>query len=149
MPNVTLGEIMRLDRPPLSATAATVSINRQDHADRATILNRAAGMTVTLPKATGSGSIFQFIVGTTFTGNGIIQVANAVDIIQGSANIGATASGTFPSTSTSDTLTMNGTTTGGLAGSRIEVVDIASGVFAVTAHLVGSGTAVTPFSAAV
>ena len=149
MPNVTLGEILRLDRPPVTITTATLSVSPADHKDRAVVLSRAAGMTVTLPRATGSGNAYQFIVGTTFTSNGIIQVANSVDIIQGSANIGATASGTFPTTTTSDTLTMNGTTTGGIAGSRIEVVDIASGVFAVTAHLVGSNTAVTPFSAAV
>lgn len=149
MPNVTLGEILRLDRTPVSIAAATLVPNKADHSDRAIVLNRAGGMTVTLPEATGSGNTYQFIVGTTFTSNGVIQVANSTDIIQGSANIGATASGTFPTTSTSDTLTMNGTTTGGIAGSRIEIVDIASGIFAVAAHLVGSGTAATPFSAAV
>jgi hypothetical protein len=44
---------------------------------------------------------------------------------------------------------MNGTTTGGIAGSYVEIIDVATGVFFVRAALIGSGTVATPFSAAV
>jgi hypothetical protein len=44
---------------------------------------------------------------------------------------------------------MNGSTTGGLAGSYIELVDIAAGDWIVRAALIGSGSPATPFSAAV
>ena len=44
---------------------------------------------------------------------------------------------------------MSGTTTGGLIGSYVQVTDIASGEYLVSAALVGSGTPATPFSAAV
>jgi hypothetical protein len=63
--------------------------------------------------------------------------------------VAATASGTFPTASTSDTITFNATTQGGLEGSYVEVEDVASGIFRVNVLSVGSGTAVTVFSATV
>jgi hypothetical protein len=45
---------------------------------------------------------------------------------------------------------MNGTTSGGVSGSYVELVDVKSGVYAIVAGgLIGSGTVVTPFSAGV
>ena len=112
-------------------------------------LSRAAGMTVTLPAATGSQAVYRFVVGTTFTSSGIIQVANATDTMNGLASVGGGTASVFGTLPASDTITMNGSTTGGLAGSYIELVDIAAGDWIVRAALVGSGTPATPFSAAV
>jgi hypothetical protein len=51
---------------------------------------------------------------------------------------------------TSDTITLNGTTTGGVSiGDWVEIVDVASGVFAATGLTTSSGTEATPFSATV
>lgn len=112
-------------------------------------LNRAGGMTVTLPAATGSQAVYTFLVGTTFTSSGIIQVANSTDTLNGIASVGGTTGSVFSTLPASDTITMNGSTTGGLAGSIITVRDVAAGDYIVTANLVGSGTPATPFSAAV
>ena len=112
-------------------------------------LNRAGGMTVTLPASTGSQAVYTFLVGTTFTSSGIIQVANATDTLNGTASVGGTTGTVFSTLPASDTITMNGSTTGGLAGSIITVRDVAVGDYIVTANLVGSGTPATPFSAAV
>lgn len=112
-------------------------------------LNRAGGMTVTLPASTGSQAVYRFVVGTTFTSSGIIQVANASDTFNGTASVGGTTASVFGTLPASDTLTMNGSTTGGLAGSYIECYDAAAGDWIVTANLVGSGSPATPFSAAV
>jgi hypothetical protein len=67
----------------------------------------------------------------------------------GSASVGGTTGSVFSTLPASDTLTMNGSTTGGLAGSYVQVTDIASGIYLVSAALIGSGTPATPFSAAV
>jgi hypothetical protein len=51
---------------------------------------------------------------------------------------------------TSDTITLNGTTTGGVSiGDWIELVDIAADQWTVTGITTSSGTEATPFSAAV
>ena len=49
-----------------SLTSSTTLI-RQIHDGVPLILNAAAGLTITLPAATGSGAIYTFIVGTTVT----------------------------------------------------------------------------------
>ena len=113
-------------------------------------LNRAAGITVTLPAATGSQAVLRFVVGTSVTSNNnIIQVANATDVMAGTAGVSGLTGAVFSTLPASDTITMNGSTTGGLAGSFIELIDVAAGDWVVRAALVGSGTPATPFSAAV
>lgn len=115
-------------------------------------LNSAAGMTLTLPAATNSGIMFRIVATTSVTSNNyILKVANASDTMQGVAMIGASGgtSELFGTASTSDTITMNGTTTGGLRGSYIEIRDVASNLWQVRYHGVGSGVAATPFSATV
>jgi hypothetical protein len=142
------GFITGTDVVGTSVTTATLTVTSA-LAGQIVPLNRAAGMTVTLPAATGTQSVYTFLVGTTFTSSGIIQVANATDTLNGIANVGGTTGSVFSTLPASDTITMNGSTTGGLAGSLITVRDVAVGDYIVTANLVGSGTPATPFSAAV
>lgn len=132
-----------------SATLAITAANIDSYNGKVIPLNRAGGITVTLPAATGSQAVLRFVVGTTFTSNGVIQVANSTDAMAGYAAVGGATAGIFGTAAASDTITMNGSTTGGLAGSYIELVDIAAGDWIVSASLVGSGTPATPFSAAV
>lgn len=142
------GFITGTDAVAASVTSATLAVT-SDYNGQVIPLNRAGGMTVTLPAATGSQAVYRFVVGTTFTSNGVIQVANATDVMAGSAAVGGTTGSVFSTLPASDTITMNGSTTGGLAGSYIELIDIAAGDWIVRAALVGSGTPATPFSAAV
>jgi fructose-specific component phosphotransferase system IIB-like protein len=51
--------------------------------------------------------------------------------------------------SDSDTITMDGSTTGGIVGDRVELVDVAENVWAVNGIIQQTGTEATPFSAAV
>jgi len=53
---------------------------------------------------------------------------------------------TFVSGATNDVMTLNGTTSGGVAGSIVKVTAIASAKYHVEAFLIGSGTLVTPFA---
>jgi hypothetical protein len=137
----------------ISLTAATATVNADGFAGRTIALNRAAGVTVTLPAATGSGYSYDFIVGTTVTSNGyIIRVANSTDIFAGYAILSQDAGDTlvmFETAADSDTITMNGVGTGGLRGARVSIVDIAAGVFAVQVISTATGTEATVFSATV
>ena len=55
----------------------------------------------------------------------------------------------FETTSTSDTITMNGSTKGGIVGDLIELIDADSGFWQVRVIGSATGTEATPFSAAV
>jgi hypothetical protein len=123
----------------VNVTAATLAVTRAKHCDKIITLNLAAGIAVTLPAAVGSGDKYEFLVGTTFTGDCTIAVANATDVMAGMASLldnDSTAQTAYAATGTDDTLTMNGTTKGGLVGDRVELVDIDAGVWAVHAQLV-------------
>lgn len=142
---------------PYSETAAvtlTPSVS-----GRRLALNNSAGLTVTLPPATGSGAEYVFVVGTTAaTGSYVIQVASATDYLRGfclgvtdtagTAMAWATAN-TGTVATESDTITMNGTTQGGRLGDQIRLYDLAKAVWSVAMFNVGSGAEATPFSAAV
>ena len=122
--------------------------------DEVYVVNAAAGAEVTLPPATGSGFRYTFIVGTTVTSNAnVIQVANSDDIMQGvvigsAADTSDSVNG-WEAASDSDTITMDGSTTGGIVGDRVELVDVAENVWAVNGTIQQTGTEATPFSAAV
>lgn len=128
-----------------SSTSTASSVN----AGKVILLNLAAGITVTLPNATGTLERYIYVVGTTFTGSGIIKVSRSADTMAGTAVVSSATGATFVTGSASDTITMNGTTTGGLAGSRVELFDAATNMWIVNCVLVASGTAATPFSATV
>lgn len=135
----------------IKATAATLTLTEAD-SGRTVVLDRAAGVTVTLPRATGSGAVYEFFTKTTVTSNNnIIQVANTNDVLSGQAavNVGGADNEVFLTAAASDTITMNGTTKGGVLGDRIVIQDVAEGIFNIMAQLAASGIQVTPFSAAV
>jgi len=74
--------------------------------------------------------------------------ALTTDIMQGAIAVSTDAGGTVaPCTATSDKLTMNGSTTGGLLGSYVEVKDVLDGTWHVSGALISSGTEATPFAA--
>lgn len=135
-------------------TSATVTITDEGYLGRPIILNRAAGIVVTLPFATGSGNQYEFIVGASVTSNTYtIQVGRAADTMTGTAilfqDAGDTVVGFAATAGTSDTIDMNGSTRGGLIGARVIIRDVAANVW--NAHVVSdaSGTEATPFTAAV
>lgn len=133
------------------AITASKTLDRKTHAGTTVVVNAAAGLTVTLPAAAGTGDEYTIFVGTTVTSNSaIIQVANSSDIMQGVLGVASDIAGvTCPTTTTSDTITMNGTTTGGIKGSYVILRDVATNVWEVAGALVSSGTEASPFSAAV
>jgi hypothetical protein len=142
-----------MDVAPVSITGASVTIDRPTHCGRPIILSRAAGIAVTLPAAIGSGDRYLFIVGTTFTGAATIKVVGN-DIMKGTAILfqdsGDTVVG-FATAADSDTIDLLGTSnsTGGIAGQKILLIDIAADTWYVEIVSDAGGTEATPFSASV
>ena len=138
--------------PPITTTASIVC-SREVHAGRTITINAAAGCAVTLPAATGTGSVYRFFIGTTITSNSTtIKVANATDVMSGRAYVisdGAAAVLGYATAATDDTITLNGTTLGGFAGDLIEIIDAIAGTYLVSVNTKATGTEATPFSATV
>lgn len=139
---------------PNNVTAATISATTlATYAGSVVTLNAAAGQAITLPAALGTGSQYRLFVGTTITSNSTtVSVANSTDIMAGVAIVAndtdASAS-IFETAADSDTITLNGTTTGGIKGCMIELIDVASGLWFVRITGSATGSEATPFSAAV
>ena len=118
----------------------------------ATYTFAAAAITVTLPaaSATNIGLTYEFVTTTIATA----QVINTTgtDVFLGSifshlAVINATNDTQSGSSTANKTITMNGTTTGGLPGSVIKITCVSATQWLVTGRVIGaSGTQATLFS---
>lgn len=118
------------------------------------LLDNTTSSTVTLPASSGSGQRFRFLVTAVPSGSHVIQVANSTDVMKGfvifADTDGTAAVNGFMTTSTSDTVTLNHGTTGGVTiGEQVEVEDYATGFWRVLGFLSNTGTPTTPFSASV
>lgn len=114
------------------------------------LLDTAAGSTVTLP-APVAGMYFDVAVSTSVTSNShIVQTDAATTFIGGGINQIIDASGTsegqFADPTATVTITMNGTTTGGLIGTTMRFHAISSTVWNITGLVASSGTLTTPFT---
>jgi hypothetical protein len=140
-------------KPNLGVIEVTAAVTLDDdaYAGRTVNLNSTTGRIVTLPSATGSGATYTIFVGATVSsGSHVIRVAAGTDVIQGAVSISTDVAGvTCPTAADTDTITMSGSTTGGVRGSMVELQDVASGIWMVRGSLVSTGAEATPFSAAV
>lgn len=115
-------------------------------------LDTAGGSAVTLPAATGTGNKFRFLVTLLATSAAHVISAAGADVMigllfgsridSGSAVLG------FAAQSTSNTITLNRTTTGSVSkGEWVTAEDVASGVWAIEGFLTATGAPfATPFS---
>ena len=134
----------------VSGSGATVTLT-QAQSGSLILLDRAAGIVFTLP-APVAGTTFRFAVLTSVTSNNYKIITNAgtvfllgylmsIDTDSANAVVGFTADG-----STIVACTMNGTTTGGLKGTYIELTCLSSTIWQVTGTDLGNGTVATPFA---
>lgn len=139
---------------PNNVTAATLSAaTLATYAGTVVTLNAATGQAVTLPAALGTGSSYRLFIGTTITSNSTtVKVANSTDVMAGVAvvanDVDASAS-LFETAADSDTVTLNGNTTGGVKGCMIELMDVSAGLWWVRITGAATGSEATPFSATV
>ena len=101
-------------------------------------------------QANNYGATFDFVLSTTVTGNFVVQVANASDTIVGTAILGSgTTALVFSTATASDTITLSGTTTGGVGGATITATVVGANRYKVNVVSGATGAVATPFSAAV
>lgn len=138
---------------PVAATAATLTVTRLAHANRTIVMDKSGGITITLPAATGTGDKYRFVVGSVSTTGYVIKSVVGTDLMEGiiigaSTTDSATdAARTWLSGATDDTVTLNGTTTGGVAvGDWVEFEDLTATGWFVRGMVTQSGSEATPFS---
>ena len=138
----------------VDATAAALTITQDLHDGKTIALNRAAGgVTVTLPKADGYGGKYRFRVVTALSsGNYIVKVANSTDVFRGTVLQSADAGNAvvaYDTAATDDTITLNGSTAGGLPGDYLEFETLKADFWEITAITVATGAEASPLSASV
>jgi len=149
---------------------SSISLTVADHAGRIVHNDAAGAVTYTLPATNANsdsavagpgadfnnlsnvGATIEIFSSITKTGDMVIQVANATDVMVGSAILIDDSSDNvvgFETVSASDTITLNGSTKGGVTFSKIVCTVLASGKWKVDVTSGCTGTPATPFSAAV
>ena len=150
---------------------ASVALTVATHSGRIVHNDAAGAVTYTLPAVNANsdsavagpgadlnnlsnvGAKFTIVSSITKTGSLIVQVANATDVMTGTAIIVDTDTNDntegFMTAAASDTITLNGSTTGGVTHATIECTVLASGKWKVDVISGCTGTPATPFSAAV
>lgn len=136
----------------VAVTAGTLLVTEALHDGKIITLDNADGIIITMPEATGSGMVIDMIVITTFTSDTTIVLPDIVNAdLQGFAVIGDTDLDTvesvfFPAAG-DDLVTFNGGTTGGLVGTRIKYIDLATDLWQVEIiDKIGAATQGTPFT---
>lgn len=133
---------------------ATGAITEVAHEGKTCLLAEVGGnaaVTLTLPAATGGGGRYRFVVDVVNTSGYVIKAAAGADVFIGSVlgdDGGAvTTALVWRAGATDDTLTLNGTTTGGVfRGGWVEFEDVSTTGWAVRGVVDQSGTEATPFS---
>jgi hypothetical protein len=105
--------------------------------DPSTANNQGVTYTIWVPTTISTSSLK---IGTNGT-NLFIGSVLSIDTDTSGAAVGFTANGT-----TNDFINLNGTTTGGVAGTWIQIFAIAANKYMVTGVVNGSGTVATPFA---
>ena len=140
-------------RAVVATAATTLTVTQALHGNRTILLSNATPIIVTLPQATGTGTKYSFVIDVAATATeSTIKVANATDVMRGYVFAVTTSTDNaegFKTSASSDSIQLNGTTKGGVAGDVIEITDVKTGIFSVMAFTAPTGTEVTPFSAAV
>ena len=143
-------------KPAIHTFVATDAITETEHAGRTLLLGEVGGnalVTLTLPAASGTGNVYKFIVTVNNTSNYKIQVVgdDTIDGIMLYLDEDGTAITGYPTVAASDTITLNGGTTGGIIGDYLELIDIAADQWHVRGvmRVAAGANPATPFTAAV
>lgn len=138
----------------VTTTATALSLTVAAHAERVVLINTDSTVanTFTLPTATGSGAKFTIVNNIVQTQGTVVIAANGTDILTGKAKAFDSTAVTaqaevFLTTATSDKISMDLTTTGGLGYDTVEALDVGANTYLVDVEYVASGTIATPFSA--
>jgi hypothetical protein len=137
----------------VTTTATALSLTITQHADKVVLVNTNSTVanTVSLPVATGSGARFTIINNIAQTqGSVVVAATGTVDTLAGVAYmVNSTVTNnaqSFRTSASSDKITFNRTTTGGVGNDKVVAIDTAANVYTVEVFGVTAGTTATPFS---
>ncbi len=122
-----------------------MTLDPKTHANRVVVFPAAGGV-VTLPAALGTGVRYRIAVKILLTTAIVINAVSGDVFVGGLMGATDVAGITFICVPGDDIITFNKTTTGGLAGTYVELEDIAAGFWQTTGWVVSSGAESTPFS---
>jgi hypothetical protein len=166
----SLGGIYQQGPATVVDITSSTTLNPTDHAGRIIAVggSLAAAVTLTLPAinvtanpttsgpgqdpstANNEGVVYTIWVPTTISTSSLKIGTNGTDKFVGSLlSVDTDSSGAvvgFTAASTNDFINLNGTTTGGVAGTWVQIVAIAANKYMVTGVVNGSGTVATPFA---
>lgn len=134
----------------ISGSGATRTLNANESGSLC-LFDRAAGIVFTLPTAK-AGTYFDFAVSTSVTSNAakVITAAGTELLIGGYTNVDTDTSNAVAAFdgngSTHVAVSMNGTTTGGLQGTKLRFTCLSDTRWIVEGIVRGSGTVATAFA---
>lgn len=137
---------MAIALKPITITAAT-TLSRNRHAGAVVNVNNTTGFAITLPAATGTGDVYTlYYIATIASGSGTVVRAGS-DVMIGAVGLTTDIAGsTMPAASTTATITLNGSTTGGIIGTMLRFTDAVTGKWMLEGNVICTGTEATPFS---
>lgn len=132
----------------VNCTAADLTVTPALHANKLITLNRATGVAVTLPAATGTGNKYRIFIGTTMSGGNTVITATGAHLFGNAyvASDNATNVCLAFEAAGSTTMTLDGSTKGGVKGDIIELEDVAASVMLIRATFRETGSEATPFA---
>ncbi len=141
---------VRAKKNVISGQGATRTLNENESGSVA-LFDRAAGIVYTLPTAK-PGMVFDFMVTTTVTSNAakVITAVGTELLIGGYTNVDTDTSNAVAAFtgngSTHVAVSMNGTTTGAVAGTRLRFTCLSSTRWMVEGIVLGTGVVATAFA---
>lgn len=148
--NTTVGGVTVGQASVVASGGATVTLTAAQSGGTF-LMDAATGITYTLP-APVAGLMFSFLVSVAVTSNNHIVVTDAtgthfiLGAINEVINNSATTKAFVANGTSNSTITMNGTTTGGLQGTVLNFTAISSTVWYLEGQIVASGTLATPIT---
>lgn len=143
-------DVVQAGQNVINGTSATRTLNANESGSLCTF-ERAAGVVYTLPTAK-PGAYFDFVVLTTITSNAakVITAAGTELLIGGYTNVDTDTSNAVAAFtangSTHVSVSMNGTTTGGILGTKLRFTCLSSTRWMVEGIVQGSGVVATAFA---
>ena len=138
-------------RNVISGSGATASLSEAQSGSLC-LFDRAAGIVFTLPTTPTPGTYYDFMVVTRITSNAAkiitgsgteLLIGNVVNVDTDTSNAVAAWTGNG---STHISVSMNGTTTGGIQGTKLRFTCLSSTRWFVEGIIAGSGVVATPFA---
>ncbi len=143
-------DVLEARKGIISGQGATRSLNVNE-SGALCLFDRAAGIVYTLPTAV-PGTFFDFLVTTTITSNAakVITGAGTELLIGALMNVDTDTSNAVAAWTGNGTshvaVSMNGTTTGAIAGTKLRFTCLSSTRWMVEGNVLGTGTVATPFA---